>query len=358
MEANQSIQVEPGKLDVIVKQSGLEIQEGEAVKQSYLPFLEQLAEIREEAKKINFADPKQLDEGIARTLRLRTVKVRTDAEKLKDARKRTYLLKGNLEQASYNLIAATCKLAEDVFVNVEKAREIAEAKRVEQLRVERVEELSRYDWMDNAAVNVGKLDENTYNAMLAGIKKQYEDRKEAERKEEEERLAKIEAERIENERIRKENERLAKEAAEKEAQLIAEREKAERERREAEEKARKEREAIEAKAKAEREKAEKEAAEKLAAERKERERVEAELRAKKEAEEAEKKRIEEEEQARIAAEKKAAAAPDKLKLSSAIQNVSLTVAELKTDAAKEVKRQLSEKLESYKEWAAKLINTL
>jgi len=110
--------VVPDQLEEIVKNSGLEIAEGEQIKQSYLPFLIQLSEIQEQSAKINFSNPVEIDEEIARTLRLKTVKIRTGASDLKDSRKRIHLLKGNLEQAAYNLIAASCKLAEETFVSV------------------------------------------------------------------------------------------------------------------------------------------------------------------------------------------------------------------------------------------------
>ena len=344
METNLAV-VKTEDLDVLVKNSGLEITEGENVKQSYQPFLVQLAEIHEQATKIAWEKPTELDESIARNLRLKTVKIRTGASELKDQRKRTYLLRGNLEQAAYNLIAATCKVAEDAFTNVEKAREIAEAKRIEVLRIERTAQLLQYDWVDSGVMNVGKLDEPTYLAMLAGLKKAQEDRIAEAKRIEEERIAKEKAEAEERERIRLENERLRKEAEEKEAQLKAELEKAEKERKEAEDKARKEREAIEAKAKAEREKAAKEAAEKLEAERKERSKIEAELQAKKQAEEAARVQLEKEEAARIAAEKKAAAAPDKEKLLSFASKILIpAVGELKTPEAQAIYKQAAQYL--------------
>jgi len=125
---NQLIKIESQELEKVVSESGLAIQEGEEIKQSYLPFVSQLAEIQAQASKINFDNPQPIDETIARELRLKTVKIRTGAKNLKDERKRIHLLKGNLEQAAYNLIAASCELTEETFNNVEKAREIAEKK--------------------------------------------------------------------------------------------------------------------------------------------------------------------------------------------------------------------------------------
>ena len=129
--------IETTQIDEVVKNSGLAIQEGEEIKQSYIPFIIQLAEIQEQASKINFANPTDLDETIARELRLKTVKVRTGATDLKDNRKRIHLLKGNVEQAACNLISASCKLAEETFTTVEKAKEIAEKKRKAELKIVR-----------------------------------------------------------------------------------------------------------------------------------------------------------------------------------------------------------------------------
>src|SRR4030042_2826409 len=112
---NEIVKIETTQREKVVIESGLAIQEGEEIKKSYLPFLVQLAETQSQASKINFENPGDLDENIARDLRLKTVRIRTGAEKLKDERKKMYLLRGNLEQASYNIIAASCRLTEDVF---------------------------------------------------------------------------------------------------------------------------------------------------------------------------------------------------------------------------------------------------
>lgn len=346
--------VKSEELDLIVKNSGLEITEGEQIKLSYQPFLIQLAEIHEQSTKINWNNPVDVDEAIARQLRLKTVKIRTDSEKLKESRKRGYLLRGNLEQACYNLIAATCKLAEDDFTRIEKAREIAEAKRIEELRVSRTAELLRYGWVDGHVMNIGKLDDQTYNAMLSGLKKAEEDRIAEEKRIEEERIAA--AKKAEEERIAMiaENERLRKEAEKKEKALAAERAKVEAERKEAEEKVRKEREAAAKKLAEER----RIAAEKLEKEQKEARRLAAELQAKKDAEEAERKQKEQEEKDRVEAEKKAAAAPDKEKLKALISILSIPQRNYSTDQALKIDAEIRAKHESFKSWANQLIETL
>ena len=296
--------VEPKELDEIVKNSGLQIVEADEIKASYLPFLSQLAETQQQAMKIDFDNPSAIDENIARELRLKTVKIRTGAEKLKDDRKKMYLLRGNLEQASYNLIATSCKVTEEVFFQVEKAREIAEKKRKEELKRDREEKLSPYT-ETVTLYPLGEMTEEQFSELYSALRIAHENRLEAERKAEEERIAKEKAEEAERLRMKAENERLKKEAEEREAKAEAERQRQAKILAEQKRKSDDERRALEAKAEAERQAKVK---------------VEAELKAKKEAEEKARKDAEAkalaEQKAKEAAEKKAKLAPDKEKLLS------------------------------------------
>lgn len=366
---NEIVKIESKQLEKVVTESGLAIQEGEEIKKSYLPFLVQLSEIQSQATKINFDSPAEIDETIARELRLKTVKIRTGSKELKDERKKGYLLRGNLEQAAYNLIEASCKITEDVFNNVEKAREIAEKKRKEQLRIDREEKLSPYT-ESVVMCPLGEMSEEQFSELYTGLRTAHEIKLEAEKKAEEERLAAIEAERIKQENIRLENERLKKEAEEKEKALQAERERIRKDNEEKErlaeierkknakrneelrpyiifirdyskmlsldektyqkefadiQRGAKEHYEFEAQQKA---KADKERAELLAkaeAERKEKERLETEIKAKKEAEEKAKRdaelKIQADEKARKAEEKRAKLAPDKTKLLNFMQAI-------------------------------------
>ena len=350
------------ELEVIVKNSGLEIAEGEQIKQSYQPFLIQLAVIQEQSEKINFANPVEIDETIARELRLKTVKIRTGASDLKDSRKRIHLLKGNLEQAAFNLIAASCKLAEDAFVQVEKAREIAESKRRAGLRAERQAELEKYGWQ-NTGIDLGMFEEKNYQFLLAGVKKEYEDRIAEEKRIEQERIEKERKAAEERAAMIAENVRLQKEAEAREKAMQEERAKAEAERKAMEEKARKEREEAEKKLAEERKiqaaklaeeqakaKAEAEAREK--AERELQVKKDAELKAQKEAE----AKAEAERKAKEIADKKAAAAPDKQKLLSFIDSLLMPEMGMKTFWGQTTEKVIREKFDGFKEWAIRTIN--
>lgn len=345
--------ITPASLDEVVENKGLQLNEADEIKGAYLPFLEQFQEIAEQAVKINTENPTDVDEKIARELRLKTVKVRKGAEALKEDRKKIYLLKGNLEQSSFNVIKNTCLLAEDAFEQVEKAREIAEKKRQEELKEARTIELSEFT--DSAAIYpLGIMSEDAYKDLLNGFKlkreadlKAEQDRLEALRLEEERKAKEAEA-------MREENERLKKEAEKKEQELAAERKRLEEERIANEKKIAEEKRIADeaaAKLKAEQDaiiKAEKDKADALAAQLKAKE--DAEIAAKKAADEAEKKRI--------ADEKKAAKAPDKDKLKTWVNSFIMTYPNVKSEEAKAIADEVMAKFQGFNKWANEQIEKL
>lgn len=319
------VKIEPAQLDEVVNNSGLAIQEATEIKAAYLPFLSQLADIQSNAKIIDFENPGENDELNARSMRLATVRIRTGAEKQKDDRKKMYLLRGNMEQASFNLIATACKMTEEIFMQVEKAREIAERARKEQLRQERIALISPFV-EDTNTFMLGEMTDTAFQTLLAGAKSQYYEKLEAAKKAEEERIAKEKAEAEERERIRLDNIRLQKEAEEREKQMAAEREKARKAQELKDKQIAQERAAAEAARKAAEEKNRKEQEEKdriiteqrekARKEQEEKERLQAEIRVK---EAAAQKAIEDEKKSKAAEEKRNRLAPDKDKLLNFMQ---------------------------------------
>lgn len=335
------------QLDTLVSQSGLELNQGEQIKQSYLPYFIQLAEIKAQASKINFENPTELDEKIARELRLKTVKIRTGSKDVKDDRKKIHALKANLEQDAWNLIKSTCELEEEQFFQVENRRAQIEKQRIESIRLERIAQIEPYASFVPVGLPLGTMSDDDFSMLLSGAKLNHQAKIDAEAKAELERIEKELALEKERERIRLENERLKKEAEEREAAMKAERLEAEKkaeaikakadaEKKASEEKARKEREAIEAK---------------LKAERLERERLEAEKAAKEKADREEKARIEAAQKAaekeRIAAEAKAAKAPLKEKMRVWVS--AFTIPSGQPDCMGAV--IIAEKFEAFKKWA-------
>jgi hypothetical protein len=206
----------------LLKESHLELTEAEQIKQSYLPFFVQMAEIKEESKKISFDNPGDIDEVIARNLRIRTMKIRTGSEAIKVDRKRIHMLKADVEQKTWNLIAADCKLAEEQFAQVEKRKEILEKKRQAELKAQR-EELLKEFVEDVSLYPLGTISQESFDQLLNGFKLAAKQKEEQAAKELEERLAREKVQQEEQERIKAENERLRAEAAEKERLLAIER---------------------------------------------------------------------------------------------------------------------------------------
>ena len=224
--------VETTALAKVLTDSKLELTEAEEIKQSYLPYFEQMAVIKQEASKINFENPTELDETIARNLRLRTVKIRTGSMAVKEERKRIHMLKANVEQSAWNLIKTTCELDEEIFLQIEKKREIAEKARLEARRQERIAKLAPFN-VDIQFIDLVNMPDEGFDKLLAQSELAFEQAK-AE-------LVKAEQERIERERVAEEkrleviaeNKRLREEAELKEKQLAEERAKAEAEKKEA-----------------------------------------------------------------------------------------------------------------------------
>lgn len=211
------------ELERVVKESGLQLNEAAEIKGNYLPFLVEFEKIRNQAQSIDTVNPTEADERFSRELRLKTVKIRTAAEAKKEERKRIHLLRGNLEQASFNIVKSTCQLAEESFLQVEKVRENKEAERKAALKSERLELLAPFNFQFDNGFHLDEMSQDAFDNLLAGVKKVHEDRIEQERKAQEERIAREKADAEERERVRIENERLNKEAIEREAILLEER---------------------------------------------------------------------------------------------------------------------------------------
>ncbi len=319
------------ELEKVVINSGLELSEGEQIKQSYLPFFIQIAEIKEDAKHINFENPSEEDEKKARELRLRTVKIRTGSAKIKDERKKIHLLKGNLEQSSYNLIKTGCELEEEMFFQLEKKRENEEMQRIELLVLKRTEKISMF-CSDPSIYPLSRMTDDEFNAVFITLKEVFERKIESERIEAEriETERKAELKRIEDQRI--ENEKLKAEAIEREKQQQIEREKAE------------------AILKAERKKKD----ELIRIEREKAEAIQEELKNErlKQLQIEEERKAEEERLIKIKIEKENA--PIKEKLNEWIENLKLDKSPVKNNITIEIQ----EKFDLFKDWAKKQVLTI
>jgi hypothetical protein len=372
---------ETKELQVIAQNSGIEKQQAETITSKYVPFLQAIHEITEQANRIDWENPSELDEKIARELRLKLVPNRTAADKFKASEKATYLLINGIHDGAYKIVENTSKLWENKLAAVEKQREIKEKERKEKLRLERIEAIK--DLTEDA--NIYPLSEMTDSSFedlkngleLAAIaKKEAAEKAEIERKQQEEREKELKDRTDEliiagfsfdgNNyfvsdfkvlgpatiiSLQKSDFDAIVKAGKNELQRLKDAE------------AKKLKDAHDAKAKADAELAEEKRLAKIesdkqaaiiAKQKEESDKLAAELKAKADAEEAESKRIEAERLAKIAEEKKKAKAPDKDKLVlwiDSIQSGHPHDLKLKDAEIEKVANDIYTKFIAFRKWA-------
>lgn len=251
------------------KQYGIEPGKAHQISALFKPMLDTMVELEEEAEEIAKLEISPDVCKMAKSLRLRCVKVRTGTAKIHKEQKSFYLQAGRFIDGWKNTQLMAGQGLEEKLMAIEKHYENIEKARIAELEEDRQNKLSQYG-VEVFPSGLGEMEESVWENFLTGAKVSHEAKIEAEKKAEADRIAKEKAEAEERERIRLENERLKAEAEERKkaeaARLL--KEKKEREAREKKEAAVR---AAEAK--------------KLEAERKEKEKLAAELQAKKEAEE-------------------------------------------------------------------------
>ena len=217
---NNKLQVQDIKVpEVLVEKFnklGITNNESSSLMLSFGAPLVEVGEILDTYKNIVVTDESQIDlMKEAKEKRLSLKKIRTGVENTRKELKSEYLRKGDAIQAVANYIKENIEPAEKYLELQEKFAEIKKAERAIKVKQERTEKLMQYT--DNISMYaIDNIDDETFETLLAKIKKEYDDKIAAE-KAEAERLAKEEVERkAEQERIIAENERLKKYAEAKE----------------------------------------------------------------------------------------------------------------------------------------------
>jgi predicted NUDIX family phosphoesterase len=235
MKEKTELQLIPAELNTAIKDTKIEHSKAEQHALAFAPSMQEYLTYAEIIKGLNRENPTDKDAKIARENRLKLVKVRTNAEGIKDLRKEGIRAEGDLIQALFNVVKNSCLVTETEFTEIEKHQERLEEKRQADLSASRIELLAVFG-TDTTYLPLGimtdeqfsRLLENetlAFNARKAQAEKAETDRIEAERLAEEARQSQIkkdaeerEAQRLENIRLQKENEearlaadRLAKE---------------------------------------------------------------------------------------------------------------------------------------------------
>ena len=328
------------------KEYGLEETQVQTIEQAFAPKIAERDGLMELYQQVITKEltPELCSE--AKQIRLKLVKVRTGIAEIHKTQKAFFLAAGrfvdawkNKETAPVEQMESNLEQIENHFINIEK-------KRIADLEATRTEQLRQYT--EIIPMSLGLMQEDVFQAYLASQKKAYEDRIAAEKQAELNRIAREKAEAEERERIRIENERLKKEAEEREKAIEAERIESEKKLAAERAEAAAKQKAIEDAARIERERIEAE-----------RSKLEAELKAKADAEAKAKAEYERIEQERIAAANKAAKAPDKDKLKSFVNSITLPeMPELKSAEAKAVADVVTEKFTAFKKWAESQIENV
>ncbi len=304
-------EVKNQELVTIVEAAQLEPTKVEAVINGFSSLFQEAREWEAKAKAINVTDESQVAEmKQAREIRLGLKKVRTTAESKRKELKEQIVREGKAIDGVANVIKALIEPLEEHLEKQEKFIETREAEKKEALRNERLVKLAQYApdmniyTVDDTYINLREVNEDFFNKHLEGIRRDWQDAKDA--------TAKIEADRIDKEKKDKEEkERLEKENAKLRADAEA-KAKEDAEKRAIEEKERsKERDVINAA---------------LEAERIAREKIAAELQAKKDLEAKIEQERRDKETAALKAKQEAESAPDKeklLELATHIENIEL-----------------------------------
>lgn len=355
-------------IEKVAESTGIELAKARSIWIQFQGHFEGVTDAAAKVANLEITDVSQKDEmALARKTRLELRGIRVAAEKTKKELKADILKEGKFIDATFRLIADTTKPLEDDLKEKEEFAKRKEAERIAQLVSERWEALSALG-VDTQFLDLAKMSEEDFGALLQKSELEYEERLEAERKAEEERVAREKTEAEEKARIEAENARLRAEAEEQarqlaearanaEAALAAERAKLEAERQRRDEADKREREAREAAEKAARDARE-------AAAKEEREKVEAAIRkaeeesaaaqkALREKEEDDERRRQEEaarvealRQAEEAERQRLAAASDKEKLSAYFDAVlAVEVPTVSSDTAKGIVMSMSNVLQ-------------
>lgn len=318
-----------GQAIVKVEQTtGIIPSEAEVLKSEFRPFYNEIAAICETAATIT--DPTdKAQRKLAKSTRLALKSVRCNIESLRKRLKEDSLKRGKAIDGYANVMRYAIEPVEERMEAIEKHVEREEERQVALLVAERTAALAAVE-CDPSAYNLAVMDEATFDALLAGAKKQHAAKREA--------AARVEAERV----AREQADRIAREKAEAEAA------EARRAAAEIEAKARKEREDAEAALAAERaarERAERQAAD---AKRKEQERIRREQEAK-----AEQERIERE------AKEAALKAPERDKLKEFAATLrALDVPAMDSESGRKAATAIRTQIDKFSNWVEDLSKRL
>ena len=210
-------------LSTVIEDTGLEREKAKSIWVQFEGFFEAIDEAAAKVSDLEITDVSQKKEmNLARATRLELKKLRVNAGHKKKQLKEGVIKEGKFIDATYNLIADATKPIESDLLEKENFAKQKEQERIEMVRDYRIDELGKY--LDNVhLMNLEKMSEESYAALLNQSKLAYEKRLEHERKMEEGRIAREKAEEEERARAQAEIERIRKEQEAREIVLARQR---------------------------------------------------------------------------------------------------------------------------------------
>ena len=209
------------ELVAVVKRNNLPDESGQSLLVRFHPFFSEAQSLIDRANEISVTDATQVTEmKQSRAMRLALRAVRINIEKTRKELKEESLRTGKAIDGMANILKYLIEPVEERLENAEKFAERAEAKRKEELRVERESFLKPFG-VDTSFYDLGSMPEKSWKQLFEASRLEHEARQVAIREAEVKRIAAEQA-RIEKERkLREENEKLRRDA-EKEKRLAEE----------------------------------------------------------------------------------------------------------------------------------------
>jgi hypothetical protein len=203
----------------VIEENHLDKVEADAIKGSFVGFLDSAEAYREKAMAIVITSIDQKDEmKEARRIRLELKGIRTNAENVRKQLKEDIVRKGKAIDGIANIVKAITIPLEEHLEEQEKFIERLEAEEREKLENERVALLSPYV-EDVSFYNLREMSQQGFEQLLETSKLAKAKREEDKIKAEKERIAAEKKAAAEQEKIRKENAKLKDEADKKQAEI-------------------------------------------------------------------------------------------------------------------------------------------
>jgi len=204
------------KLVTVVTETGLLNPQAEFIISKFKPLFESAKALIVESQDIVVSDVSEVElMKKARANRLALKEIRVNAGKTKTELKEDVLKYGKAVQGVFNLIEEAISPVEEHLEKQENFAKIIEEEKAKAIKAQRIQEISQYV-EDYSIYNFDSMSDEAFNALVASVKRDFDEKKEKERVAEETRLAELKKKEEEDEKMRIENSRLKKEKEEKE----------------------------------------------------------------------------------------------------------------------------------------------